>query len=200
MIGVAPPYKTEVHYYTEWLKKRNLPYKILKKEDTLEGCDIFMLCGGADIGKKPDRDQKEFKWFDEASEKKIPILGICRGMQLANVALGGTLHEDLLETKVKHTTNKIEIAGDKPLSESSYHEVLSLRSDLSFKVNSRHHQGVDVLAKSLFPIAWCKEDSLVEAASGDNSLYVQWHPEREEVYDTPAEQMCYIFLEQNLKT
>lgn len=191
MIGVAPPYKTEVHYYTEWLERRNLPYKILKKEDTLEGCDIFMLCGGADIGKKPDRDQKEFKWFDEAIEKKIPILGICRGMQLANVALGGTLFEDL-QTKVKHTS-------DKALSESSYHDVSSLRLATSFRVNSRHHQGVDSLAESLLPIVWCNKDHLVEAATGENSLYVQWHPEREEIYDTPAEQMCYIFLEQNMK-
>jgi gamma-glutamyl-gamma-aminobutyrate hydrolase PuuD len=181
------------------LEKRGLSYKILKNEDTLEGCTILLLCGGADIGKKPERDDREFRWFQEAYGK-MSILGICRGLQLANVALGGTLHEDLSEEKVKHTVNKVDIGGDRPLSESTFHEVrMTISEEFSFSVNSRHHQGVENLAEELSPIVVSREDGLVEAASGQKSLFVQWHPEREEVYGTTAEVICSEWLQKHLQ-
>jgi len=199
MIAVAPPYKTELPNYTSWLEKRGLSYKILKNEDTLEGCTILLLCGGADVGKKPERDDREVRWFREAYGK-MPILGICRGLQLANVVLGGTLHKDLSEEKVKHTVNKVDIGGDRPLSESTFHEVrMTISEEFSFSVNSRHHQGVENLAEELSPIVVSREDGLVEAASGKKSLFVQWHPEREEVYGTTAEVICSEWLQKHLQ-
>lgn len=191
IIAVAPPHKNEIDNYTSWLTKRGFKYKILQKGDTLEGCQALVLCGGADVGTKPERDALETAWFKEAYGK-MPVLGICRGLQIANVILGGTLHQDLNEEKTKHTSNKKDIAGNKPLSESSYHEVED--SEGTFLVNSRHHQGIEILAEGLEAVAWCKEDRLVEAATGENSLFVQWHPEREEVYDSLAEKTCSSWL------
>jgi putative glutamine amidotransferase len=198
MIALAPPHKKELANYENWLKKRGFSYKVLAKGESLAGYNALVLCGGPDIGKKPERDEMETSWFNEAYGK-IPVLGICRGMQLANVILGGSIHEDLSEKLVKHTSDKKDIAGELPVSESSYHEVISVIENKPFKVNSRHHQGVDTLGNTLKVKYWSKEDMIIEAATGKKSFFVQWHPEREEVYDTRAEKVCSEWLKENVQ-
>jgi putative glutamine amidotransferase len=135
-------------------------------------------------------------WTREALGK-IPVLGICRGLQLVNVVLGGTLHDDLPSDPIKHTSNKKEVAGEpKPLMESSFHDIY-FEDGTVLRVNSRHHQGIKDLAEGLRVLASCKEDSLPEMVEGENLLMVQWHPEREDVWGTRAEEIVYEWIKKH---
>ncbi len=198
MIALAPSHKNQLGNYTSWLEKNNFTYKILENKDTLEGCSMLILCGGPDVGTAEKRDKRESAWFLDAYGR-IPVLGVCRGLQLANILLGGTLHEDLSSDPIKHASNRIEIANEpNSLMESSYHEII-FTNGRRMKVNSRHHQGIKDLAPGLEPVAKCLDDSLWEMVMGKKSLFVQWHPEREEIWNTEAEMIvsdwiksCYI--------
>jgi len=198
MIAIAPSHRNQLSNYTTWLTKRNYAYKILESGESLVGYDALILCGGPDVGQNLERDRDEEKWFKEAYGK-IPVLGICRGLQISNVILGGSLHEDLSEEKIKHTSNKKEIAGEPvPLMESSWHEVI-FNDGKKIRVNSRHHQGIKDLAPGLQPFAICAEDELLEAVSGEKSLFVQWHPERDDVWGSEAEILVYEWLAAHVK-
>ena len=198
MIGIAPSHKNQLGNYTSWLSKRGFPYKLLKKGETLQGCSALLLCGGPDVGQNPERDQSEIAWFKQAYGR-IPVLGICRGLQISNVILGGTLHEDLPSDKVKHTSNKVEIAGEpQALLESSWHDII-LEDGKRIRVNSRHHQGIKDLAPDLKSCAICAEDDLLEMVSGEKSLFVQWHPERPDVWGTEAEEIVFNWLKDQIK-
>ena len=193
MVGIAPSHKNQLGNYTSWLTKRGIPYKILRKGENLRGCKLLLLCGGPDVGQNVERDEMEKRWFAEAYGK-MPVLGICRGLQISNVILGGTLHHDLSEDRVKHTSNKKEISGEpQPLLESSWHDVI-FQDGKRIKVNSRHHQGIKELAPGLKPVAFCADDELLEMVSGEKSLFVQWHPERPDVWGTEAEEIVYEWL------
>lgn len=159
--------------------------------------DIAGLCltGGEDVaparyGAEPDgseppfleRDETEFALFGLARDRGLPILAICRGFQVVNVALGGSL--------VQHIGGHAEANG--PIAP---HLVTpapgSLLADASgpgaHQVNSYHHQAVTeaTLAPGLRPTAWV--DGLVEAFEAQDArsqpwlLAVQWHPERDDV-------------------
>src|SRR5439155_10967994 len=98
----------------------------------------------------PVRDRLEFAAVDQALAGGLPVLAICKGMQLLNVALGGTL--------------KLDIPGHK-LPEQKDHDVQSLRSQAGAahrfeKVNSSHHQAVDSLGTGLDVEAWCSADDI----------------------------------------
>ena len=197
MIAIAPSHRNQLGNYVSWLEKRGFKYKILKPDESLSEYDALILCGGPDVGANPERDRQETKWFKEAYGK-IPVLGICRGLQISNVILGGTLHEDLSEDKIKHTSNKKEISGEPyPLLESSWHDVI-FNDGKIIKVNSRHHQGIKDLAPGLRPVAFCSEDNLLEMVSGENSLFVQWHPERPDVWGTEAEEVVFKWLSEKI--
>lgn len=185
MIALAPSHKSQLNNYTSWLDKIGAPYQILNENDMVSNFSMLILCGGPDIGDNPKRDEIEINWFNEAYGK-IPILGICRGMQLANICLGGTLHLDLPLNPIKHISLIVE-GVKSSLFESSFHYVKLYESDFGFKVNSRHHQSVNMLASELKAKAYCEEDNIIEMAEGKNSLFVQWHPEREDVWGTDAE-------------
>lgn len=153
-------------------------------------CAGLVLCGGGDIesalygqenqGSYPpdqDRDQAELALFQAFYEAGKPILGICRGLQLINVALGGTLIQDLPpEQAIFHTWPQGDLVHPVFSPEGSalnklYGPVLS--------VNSAHHQAVDRLADGLEAAAW-SESGVVEALElpGYPLLGVQFHPER----------------------
>ena len=161
------------------------------------GLDGFLLSGGGDIEPwryngaersrlvevNPARDEIEFKLLQLAVESRIPFLGICRGCQVVNVALGGTLYEDL------DTNPKSVIRHDVPGKEStaSAHDV-SVEADTilarildrqSFGVNSHHHQGLRDIAPAL-RVSARAPDGLAEAVELPEhpfGLAVQWHPE-----------------------
>lgn len=153
-------------------------------------CDGLLLCGGGDIeparygqGNKgsnpPDkaRDRAELALFQAFYEAGKPILGICRGMQLINVALGGTLIQDLPpEQKIFHTSAQGDLVHPVFSPEGS---VLNRLYGPLFHVNSAHHQAVDRLGGGLRAAAW-SESGFAEAIDlpGRVLLGVQFHPER----------------------
>jgi len=154
--------------------------------------DGLLLTGGPDIAADflkqpvpdpsvldPDvdlvRDRWEFAAVDAALARGLPVLAICKGMQLLNVALGGTL--------------KLDIPGHK-LPEQKDNDIQPLRSETKAahrfdKVNSSHHQAVDRLGTGLEVESWCATDDIVEQIRLRNypfGLGVQYHPERGKIY------------------
>ena len=132
------------------------------------------------------RDVFELSLIQVALQKQIPILGICRGMQVLNISFGGNLHQDLDSEKwIKHSVfNGGNDTDAKNLNK--VHEVdLNSHGNLpkwldktKISVNSEHHQGIKTLGKNL-EIEAISKDGLVEAFSKDGGriLGVQWHPE-----------------------
>lgn len=146
---------------------------------------IGQLCGPLD----PERDRFELALARYALEKDLPLLGICRGIQIMNVALGGTLYQDLssagyeLHTILTNTrnvpTHGVAVVDGTPLKD--------IFGETSVAVNSFHHQGVRDIPSGLKPAAR-SEDNLTEAVYVPGkrfALAVQWHPEM--MYDSPQQ-------------
>ena len=150
---------------------------ILQAVTSLDG---FLLTGGPDVGTCPERDTLESLVLESALEADKPVLGICRGIKFLNVALGGTLWQDLPTehpSAITHrqgkpygqTTHSVSLAG--PLQE------LLGKDELA--VNTRHHQAVKDLAPDLSAMAF-SPDGLIEAVHMPGKRFVwavQWHPE-----------------------
>ena len=159
-------------------------------------CDGLILTGGDDIdpalyGEEiindtvfpaPERDAREPRLCAMAMERDIPILGICRGLQILNVHLGGTLYQDIpaqMETDVPHKMERpfervihdCFLVPDSPLAR--------LTGQAAVGVNSFHHQAVKDVAPSLSVMARAA-DGIVEAVWKPDAKFlwaVQWHPE-----------------------
>lgn len=125
------------------------------------------------------RTQFEIKLCKTALKQKIPILGICHGMQLLNVIYGGTLYQDIC--------SEIKGARNHRCKKEPLHHVNVKRGSLchkifkktSFPVMSSHHQAVKRVGKSL-QVTAVSEDGIVEAIEGpSHTMAVQWHPERQ---------------------
>ena len=161
----------------------------------IDRVDGLLLLGGADIaadqyGQDPHpdseppqrvRDRVEIALVLAAADRGIPVLGICRGMQLINVALGGTLRQHLPdeladETHRRHIGRFDGNAHDVRLAPGSL--AAQATGTPVHRVVSHHHQAVDVLGDGLVATGW-SEDGVVEAAEGRGGflLGVQWHPE-----------------------
>ncbi len=163
----------------------------------LDGADGLVLTGGEDMdpawyGMEPsphanppdrNRDLFELALFAAARQRELPVLGICRGIQLVNVGLGGTLYQDLpteLAGPVNHDpgggrTDRSHLVRLAPES-----RVAAALGAEAVRVNSFHHQAVRDLAPALVATGW-SEDGLVEAVESPPGapwlLAVQWHPE-----------------------
>jgi putative glutamine amidotransferase len=131
-----------------------------------------------------DRDRLEIFLVNLAMRERIPFFGICRGLQVINVALGGSLYEDLVEQRPETQRHDYDVAYPRdylahPVSiqpESRLEGIIGLPA---VEVNSLHHQGIRSLAPSLTASAWAP-DGLVEAVElldHPFGLAVQWHPE-----------------------
>jgi len=163
----------------------------------LAGIDGLLLTGGEDLdpawyGADPspllsppsrERDLFELALFAVARQMELPILGICRGIQLVNVALGGSLYQDLPSERPGATEHNRAVGRDirshaVRLTPGSQAALALGTTELT--VNSFHHQGVRDLAPGLIATGW-SEDGLIEAAEGAPDspwlLTVQWHPE-----------------------
>jgi putative glutamine amidotransferase len=168
--------------------------------EELQNCYGIVLTGGVDIMPEntdyanapkyfnPERDEFERKVFLKALDLKKPILGICRGLQVINVNLGGTLILDLGEIE-----NEIHKRGLEDKIHQIFLDENSLLYDITKKttgvVNSAHHQAVDYLGLGLKIVAK-SQNGLVEAIELENPedqflLAVQWHPERMEDKNNP---------------
>jgi putative glutamine amidotransferase len=156
--------------------------------DRLDG---LVIGGGDDIGAEiyggqvmpdiridPERDKLELKLLDTALPAGLPILGICRGSQMINVALGGSLHTDIhavymeaprMRTVLPRKTVHIE-------ANSRLHRITGCNP---CRVNALHHQSVDRVGRDLRVVAR-DEVGIVQAIEGTGSNFligVQWHPE-----------------------
>ncbi|MET0699050.1 MAG: gamma-glutamyl-gamma-aminobutyrate hydrolase family protein [Mycobacterium sp.] len=160
----------------------------------LDGLDGLVITGGRDVdpatygqqphpttdAPAPDRDAWEFTLVHEALRRGLPVLGICRGTQVLNVALGGTLHQHLPEV-IGHTGHQ---AGNAVFNTSSITTVPGTRLagviGESTEAQCYHHQAIAELGKGLLASAW-DADGVIEGVEipGDTFvLGVQWHPEQ----------------------
>ncbi len=165
----------------------------------LVSCDAFVLTGGVDIHPsyyngsdqyphQPDeyqeqRDQFESFIFKYAIDHDRPLLGICRGLQLVNVLMGGTLVQDLGDQNDLH--KKVDQQDRMhPVTTVPGSLLYQVTQSLSGTVNSAHHQSIDQLGKNLMVNARSLIDGSVEGIEYENKtgkpffLCVQWHPER----------------------
>lgn len=208
---VLPVYAMNSHYLEQVAAAGAVPVQIPMVAGMEDGplleqirrCDGFLLPGGGDFDSdwygetllpnlSPDsmaidRQSQEtaLRFIRLAVASGKPVLGICLGMQVLNVALGGSLYQDIatqIPSAVPHR-NPAKVMEDrwKPahtvrLAEDGVVRRLSGKEEIS--VNSFHHQAVKAIAEGLRPTAWAP-DGLVEAVeSGDGRvLGVQWHPE-----------------------
>ncbi|MEK7263277.1 MAG: gamma-glutamyl-gamma-aminobutyrate hydrolase family protein [Bacteroidota bacterium] len=205
IIGVTDTGKPSYDKYAEWIAQgKNVTIKKLSFTERnirdLEQCDGVVLTGGEDVHPKfynqPEllnvlnsddinetRDIFEIEIIEQTMKKNIPLLAICRGMQILNVAYGGTLIYDVPTAgffshrfdKTKSERHKIYIATGSILA--------SIVNNTEGKVNSFHHQAVHSISSDLLVVAK-SADGVVEAIERREKngfaflLGVQWHPER----------------------
>ncbi len=163
----------------------------------LDGVDGVVFTGGEDMdpewyGAAPsphsnppsrERDVFELALFATARYRELPILGICRGIQLINVALGGTLYQDLPTERpgpVDHNPKAARTERGHAVRLAVGSRAAAALNSIGIRVNSFHHQAICDLAGALVATGWT-EDGLVEAVeTGPDApwlLAVQWHPE-----------------------
>jgi putative glutamine amidotransferase len=157
-------------------------------EEPLQG---LVIGGGDDIGAEiyggkvlpdvridPERDKMELSLLKTALPRQLPVLGICRGSQMINAALGGTLHTDIYEVYVQAPKMRTVLPKKRVAIErgSRLDKILNCNPCL---VNALHHQSVDRLGEGL-TIAARDEVGIVQAIENERApflLGVQWHPE-----------------------
>jgi putative glutamine amidotransferase len=162
-----------------------------------ERLDGVLLTGGGDIDParfsepahpavaevSPLRDALEIEVVERALGDGVPLLAICRGIQVLNVALGGTLYQDLPADKPSPVAHSQKEPREQPthavkvLSEGT--RLASIVGASELEVNSFHHQAIKQLAAGLKDVAWAP-DGVIEAVEMDGTrfvLAVQWHPE-----------------------
>jgi putative glutamine amidotransferase len=157
------------------------PDRVEDPDEFFAFLDGLILAGGPDYGDVPDRDAFEIALALAALDRDVPLLGVCRGMQLMNVARGGTLIEHLPDV-VGHEDHRLVPGAfgdhDVRLREGS----LAARAagGLTQATKSHHHQGVDAIGAGLEVTGWAAVDDLPEAIEAPGhrfALGVQWHPE-----------------------
>jgi putative glutamine amidotransferase len=204
-IGLTHTGNPEKHrFYLDWLagnediEIRSLSYPAGNLEE-LDQCQALVLSGGLDIHPRfyrnsklgyPNapgsfdeaRDKFELEALNRALARKIPILGICRGMQLINTALGGTLLQDLpsANPKIVHVGNPDKLHDVKIAPGSLLNGIGGM---VEGAVNTAHHQAVEIPGMGLRVTCYAP-DGVAEAIEWDDPsgkgflLGVQWHPER----------------------
>ncbi|RIV17114.1 gamma-glutamyl-gamma-aminobutyrate hydrolase family protein [Alicyclobacillaceae bacterium I2511] len=176
-----------------------IPY--LQNPDSVSGLadylDGLLLAGGEDMDPQqfgefpqnglgavvPERDVLELALLRAMVDKGKPVLGICRGMQVMNVAFGGTLYQDLSRQwrgSVNHRqkARRNHLSHQVTLQPGSRLQQL-LQGETEIGCNSFHHQAVNILAPGFIPVAWDPE-GLVEGMESQGVSWlvaVQWHPE-----------------------
>lgn len=124
------------------------------------------------------RDEFELSLIEEAVKQHKPVFAVCRGMQLLNVAFGGSLHQELTESAVNHLQ---PISGKIPTHhlQTGKDSVLRTIYGKQTVVNSFHQQGIRQLGTGFTATAWSPEDHLIEGIENprERMIGVQWHPD-----------------------
>ena len=173
------------------------PALVADPDEVLDLLDGLILAGGADIdpaaydaethpettGTNPERDSFEVALARRALERDIPLLGICRGMQLMNVARGGTLAQHLPDD-LGHEDHRRHPGSFDDADHAVHLKDGSLAAQAAGEehhgTKSHHHQGIAVLGEGLEATGWSVLDELPEAIEAPGhrfALGVQWHPE-----------------------
>jgi putative glutamine amidotransferase len=153
-------------------------------DELLDRIDALVLAGGVDVGEDPDRDAFELALARRAFERDLPVLAICRGMQVMNVAHGGTLiehvpdvvgHEDHRHAPGTFSDHRVTLAEGSLAARAA--------GQTDHPVKSHHHQAVDRLADGFRLTGHAAGDGLPEAMEAPDRRFVlgvQWHPEVDE--------------------
>jgi putative glutamine amidotransferase len=177
------------------LAPREMPELVAR----LEG---LCLSGGPDLDPKaydarahaelgpiePDLDRWEIALTRQAESAGLPILGICRGCQVLNVARGGTLHQHLPDVTDGEIAHRQEVPGSLPTHSADIAPgslLAAIIGGSSAEVNSFHHQAADRIGSGLRPVAW-SPDGVIEGLEDPGRpfvLGVQWHAET--LFDRP---------------
>jgi putative glutamine amidotransferase len=218
--GVFERYLLSANYPNAVLAAGGVPVILPPQDDhagaLLDRLDGLLLSGGADIDPaeygetevhpatydvSPLRDRFEFALLREALDRDLPILCICRGIQVLNVGLGGTLYQDIADQYGRQILHRQQEAGIEAAEAS--HAVIATDGGLlakvygvnTFATNSFHHQAIKTVAPNL-AVEARTEDGLVEAVSLPGRSFVlgvQWHPEmmfgRHDEHLRPFEQL-----------
>jgi putative glutamine amidotransferase len=178
----------------------------------IEGLDGLLLSGGGDIepsrygqlpsehvdGVDPARDAWELALIEAALARDLPILGICRGAQLLNIAWGGSLVQHLPDvTEQSHRERERfadEIHAVELLADS---RVAQAMSRTITRVNTLHHQAVDQVGTGLRIVGYGDDGTVeaIEAIDGSRAIGVQWHPELLPHLPGNAELFCWLVAE-----
>jgi len=210
-IGVTTS-DTNFQNYPNWISGEGVEVVLLsyeqKNTQDFDSCDGFVMTGGIDVQPafyqndrvdypnttvfNESRDLFEMQVFEFARQQNKPVLAICRGLQLVNIALGGNLIQDLQENGFANhrkgpngdREHKIEVKPGTLLA-----QIAGVQHGF---VNSAHHQGLDQIAEGLNVSAF-SEDGVVEAIEYKDAnkpflLAVQWHPERMQI---PASNLAF---------
>lgn len=202
-------YDSDIEVIDLWSMKYDAALKAISEADGL------ILSGGPDVhpgnfGRAADtaqcsidlyRDTLEFELIKYAIKREIPILGICRGLQILNVALGGSLIVDIPSEVINYTVHQID-SGD------AYHQIKIAEHSIiynniglnEFEVNSNHHQAINKLSDQLIATAYTS-DNIIEAFEyKDKSkpflLAVQWHPERMDLDSIMSKSIFKTFIKE----
>lgn len=181
-----------------------------------ERLDGVLLPGGGDVdpihyGCAPHpatkniddpRDALELTIARWAVEDDVPVLGICRGHQVLNVALGGTLVQDIpseigASAQLHDTNGEPRTTRAHAVCVEAGSRLAAVLGQLKFEVNSLHHQAVDRLAPGLVAVAWA-EDGVIEALEAPAKRFVfgvQWHPEDLVEADEMMQRLFKVFID-----
>lgn len=211
-VGITDSRSKSMELYLNWFQGEDVDViKLDVNSHDYKNCQGIVLTGGTDVHpdvydgdldypNKPDawdeeRDQYEESVYKYAKVNKIPVLAICRGMQLVNVLEGGTMIQDLGEGNATH--QKVTEDKEHTVTIDSRTLLGDATGAMSGMVNSAHHQAVDEPGRSLMVSATSKDDVIEGLEFKDKTnkgfmIAVQWHPERMKDKETNA-------LSKNLK-
>lgn len=203
LIGITPDYSYEKRrfkisedYTNAVLQAGGIPILLTPCDTFPTFVDGILFSGGGDVDPllfgeepllengeiSPLRDSWELSLCKEALVKQIPLLGICRGMQIMNIAAGGTIYQDIFVqtgTTLKHSQQAPRFYGTHSVTAIPKSLLAQLWQKEKIAVNSLHHQAVAKPGKGFFAAAY-SNDHLIEAIEHETisfALGVQWHPE-----------------------
>lgn len=166
-------------------------------EQSLQGLAGLLFTGGPDVdpalfggrphaevyGINPLRDNAEIMLIRRAAEKGLPFLGICRGIQVINVGLGGTLYTHIADQLPNALVHNQPLHKDGGLAHGMRVQAGTVSARIltheHLEVNSMHHQGIENPAPDVIPTAWAPDGliEMIELRGHPFGLAVQWHPE-----------------------